>query len=354
MAEKKLHELWIRGPNRKLQKGDLSCPKNIVFENLRDTNYLKCNPQFLSCFFSGGIKNTSSHIRVEYGDKKYFLTGRPKYTSGPQLETRSIYRVVNPNKERAPWGVQRSIVVSLMLMPTEYEWEVLLPLDCHRKILPVGEYFLSKKGKTTKFKIKNKRYWVEKRLTKNRDIIDWIKSSGPKVLRQSVLIDLQDQRKWHLPVKNMKKESMRKFCAWSKGEVLSSKVLDLVSTNQENPQRTFLWSPRASLSLSPCQDFPKKSCYRSVFDYYPGIESDLGVIDLLAGPQMEYVINKKNPEKNIWPSSFYFIHENFHKISNRIEWDEKGYKVRNFQGLNLPNNFKEEFLNISFRCMGVF
>ena len=337
------------------------CPKLIFNSELVDSEFFKCNPNYLECFLQGktGIETDLIH---QIDDKKYKVEFIKK---GQQFVE------VTAND-----SVQLQIKVSGLI---EKPLMVELKNTCRDTYLPQRIYSAGAKGEDRYLWDNFSRHiYVDRFYVSNQDVYFWNKTH-PGMGEIPVITD---PRYWFFPSTNLTLRQRKHFCKSYGKQLLQSHVLDAASfipSNIDEPRNKFIykhpypWSKKSKseflsiaqekrdyeLTPSDCTKVNIKGCDKIVpYKFYSTNTASWVGMYFPLGDYLEVVENKFNSFQNLKASSFYFGAESkWHEIGKRAHWDGEGMDLSHFsfkesledKDIETPQGVNK--LQVAFRCM---
>ena len=212
------------------------------------------------------------------------------------------------------------------------------------------------------------KYWVDKYLVRNVDIIYWSRQTKQEIKMNSNGL--------FSPATFNNSKMMKNFCSYRSSVVMSAKLADAVtyygvddksamimnknqspypfSVRKQSVAHTkMLKDPEYKITKSDCQKIYTKECIELKYSGSPAESLGWsGVGELLGGP-LEFIINHLKPRRNLILSSQYFpLSSKVHKAGQRGHWNETSVFENDFSFLIESPRYDGEY-QVSFRCMGV-
>ena len=372
-ASKSLKRIWQSGDLDSLWKSqDLDCTDLLGDPSQTKDTYLRCNPDFIQCYFEHLDKIYRPHFTVlhknikqkvylnKFNDKKYY-----------QLLTKSTY----VGKNVPHFGIMVELTLQNNL---KNRLRIILKDVCSDVLLPQRIYAFGPMPKDHKKDWKwdnfNRSIFIDKHLVSNRDIREWIAhDSNIKLAHFSA-----ESMKLSQPATTLKISEMRKYCNFRGKELLHAHVFDAATflpMDMSNPRPNVIirspWSySRVSkegylyqAQTNENYEVTKTDCtyaftadclkYFKYQNYNDWALSFLGISGSLGG-YMEVFENISHPEQNLKASSFYFpASSSVHRLANRSYWDGVGFNQNNFKFSEEvdTHNLRGQELQVAFRCM---
>lgn len=343
------------------QQGDLenhyelnkfNCPELIFNSKLVDSEFLKCNPNYLECFLRG--KTGSVH---DFNQQLKFIKNGERFVT------------VTP---------QDSVLLQAKLPAlSDQAFTIELANTCRDTYLPQRIYSAGPKQEDRYVWDNFSRHiFIDRFYVSNQDVFYWAKTHKKNV---SVV---EDPRYWFFPSTNLTLEERHDFCQSYGKQLLQSHILDAASfipSDVNNPRPKFIykhpfwWTKKHKseflsiakrnkdyeLSKNDCTHAYVKGCDK-VFPYkfYATDTASWTGIYFSLGHYMEVVDNKFDTFQNLKASSFYFSSESmWHEIGLRAHWDGEGLQKEHFsfkqskedKDIYPPKNVSQ--IEVAFRCM---
>lgn len=212
-----------------------NCPQEIVPSDKISDLYLRCNPNYLQCFFSGqaGVKDPS--IKIKKGNQTY--TVMPKAIFPPVIRYSSrprFYTILSSFNLSGPvYGVRMELFIKEY---PQYSLPVILEDTCSTLYLPQRSYvylnWINDNLQEERWDNFYRHIYVDKFLVSYRDVIEWIEYGGGD---KSITIP-SDRKKWAAPATNLNSSQMQRYCAFRGKEVLTAQVYDAATVilNHDN------------------------------------------------------------------------------------------------------------------------
>ena len=380
-----IESLWKGGDIDGLwKKGKMTCREELGANSNVNESFLKCNPNFLQCYFdySEKSKNSPLRIKMENGDEYHIRAVRsysPIKRYGPQ---KRFYRIITRSEEghNIP-GYAVEVELEIEEIPGK-SLKILLEDSCHDVYLPERYYSMGPMPEEVSLDWRwdnfDRAIYVDRYQVTNRDVAEWMDFTSPSN-RPDIKIP-QDKNLWSRPATNLTSEQMEKFCMFKSKELLEAHVFDAATfkpgdysnvrplVNLRGPwpwttkrKDSFIYEKRENpdFNITPAMcmkayvgECPELLNWEAYNSWTP---SWTGIFNVLGG-YMEHFKNRVNHKKNLKASSFYFKSiSSVHALGKRYFWDGKGFGKGNF---DLGKEYREilvvpEELEVAFRCMKV-
>ncbi len=358
-----LEKRWLLGDvEGNFANGNFTCPSEIGDFKSIDADYLRCNPNYLQCFFESqtGIKPS---FEVTLEKNHYHVTAKPLYNSPKRYNKASrFYKLVKHTNEN---------LVELTLTITEIpgsELKVYLKPECNQSYLPQRKYLYGMSELWNNF---GSHIFIDTHLVTFRDLTDWIDYGGGGGETDADIPN--DSTGLASFAYGVKPDAMKKYCAFRGKQLLTSYLFDAATfypqeLNNPTPteirnfpypfslktQDVFLSKiqrdPKLNVSEQDCKSIYIQDCltitpYKAFFPY---ATSWIDLHESMGGP-FEYLYNPIEKNLSIKASSFYFNKISpFHYLGLRLKWDENGFSSYNFEGL-IDHDGQTKY-KVGFRC----
>ncbi len=394
-ASEELIRLWKEGDLGGFwKKGQLKCDKELGSAEEVDESFLRCNPNFLQCYFNNY--------------RKIYPTRRAPFEVKSNNEIVQIFVQKNKKDDRFYSVITKdnsnnakmsnySVAITLYVNSTEKNKLTLFLEDsCHDTYLLPRKYAMGPMP-NEKAQVKESLVWdnlgrdiyIDKYLVSNRDIIEWLHFSSKRFEREK-RISLAGREKLAEVATNLTLDQMKAYCQFRGKHLLESHVFDAATflprdeednnSNAKNIQRSSSpWNKRWSESFlakidettlmteENCRKAYTKECFKlgKLKNYATDSTSWSGIYSPVGG-FLEAFRNSRTPEKNLKASSFYFYaNSSWHKLGYRAFWDGIDFSDKNFSWEFIAEEFVEPgpeidaigalMINnnyqIGFRCM---
>lgn len=293
-----------------------------------DRNFLKCNPDFLQCYFS---HKNGLNIKTARGEFNVFLS---KYTNN------LFYKIIS--KTESAGSFIPGFGIELLLSVKEEQnlkLKIILENTCSDTFLPRRKYAYGEGTKPEILEWDNldANIFIDKYLVSNRDVLEWKNFSK----RDDIKLGTEES---YLPNVSLSTELKNEYCLFRGKKLLQAHIFDAGSfvpydLTNETPDKikrtTYFWTKD---NLTPLPIPTKESCKNlysleciliTGFDPYYSNPSWMGMNTTLGGPIEEFN-NILEPEKNIKLSSSNFSYKHkFQKLSVRGSsdlYDKKAFR----------------------------
>ncbi|MEI8347971.1 MAG: hypothetical protein WCG27_10930, partial [Pseudomonadota bacterium] len=343
-ASEELSRLWQEGDVQGLWKsGKLDCPAELgPSENVED-DFLRCNPNFLQCYFSylqdkgmppfslkhkGKVYNIS--IQKDFSPMSHFGPGKRFY----KILTRSTSEAV----DLPPYAVW----LKLKIEKGTTVLDVLLEDSCRDAYLPPRIYAYGPPPPNWeddwRFDTFGQGIYIDKFLASNRDIAEWLDIDP---LADKSLNSIITTKMLMAPAIGLNPQQMADYCQFKGKELLAAHLLDAASFHpgdyQDNkplynlrgnyPQtrkesQAFLYQAKNQANFifkdEYCSQVYTQECRGRPYSAYGhNAVSWIGIFQTLGGI-MEMVRNPIDPTRNVRASSFYFpAYSSWHALGRR-------------------------------------
>ena len=360
-----LQSRWEQGDQENLYvQRKLTCPDLIFNSDLVDSEFLKCNPNYLECFLQGKAGSATDIIH-KIKDKKYqieFLKQENKFVKVTPEDSVQL-------KIRVPGLVTHTMLV-------EFE------NTCRDSYLPQRIYSAGIKGEE-RYTWDNfaTHIYVDRFYVSNQDVYFWLQTH-PEIQQLFNIPIGKDSRYWFFPSTNLSLKQRHLYCQSYGKQLLQSHVLDAASfipPNQNDSRPKFIykhpypWTKKSRseflsiakansdyvLTKNDCAKANIKGCDKlAPYKFYATNTATWMGIYFPLGHYMEVVDNKFDSFQNLKASSFYFGPDSiWHEIGMRAHWDGEGMELGHFSFVTSRDD-KENYppigsdkLQVAFRCM---
>jgi hypothetical protein len=395
-----VHDLktrWALGDvEDEFRKGKFKCPLEIGDPAHTNPSYLRCNPNYLQCFFSGKAGETSNFFVVKKDGKSWRVKARNLFSPlGRFGEDRRYYQIVSRalknGEEVPPWGIMVSLFVE---GHEDYSMSVVLEDVCSDTYLPQKAYpygmaneasglegaLLYKKKKDWIWDNLGRHIYVDKYLVSTRDVIEWIDADKGVAKEMSSWSVPPTTGWWSRPASGLTYEQMRRYCAFRGKQLLEAHIMDAATffPQEKDVPEFFLrhpypWTNRAKESFlaksskaeivptaKDCSHAYVKECQAIIpFEYHSNDAPSWMEIYATLGGYLEAVRNPVYPLKNLKASSFYFgASSTWHQAGRRAMWDGQDFRLSNFSWVDIGNPLEkdepvpgQDEFKVGFRCM---
>ena len=397
IAVQDLKNRWALGDiEDEFRKGKFKCPLEIGDPAHTNSSYLRCNPNYIQCFFSGKAGETSNFFDVKKNGKTWRVRAREIFAPLPRFgESRRYYQVVTraltEGEEVPSWGVMISLFVEGY---ENYSMNVVLEDVCSDTYLPQRAYPYGMADEATNLEgalpYKKKKDWswdnldrhiyVDKYLVSTRDVVEWIDADSVAAKEMSGWSVPPTTGWWSRPASGLTYDQMRKYCVFRGKQLLEAHIMDAASFFPQEKQipdfflrNPYPWTPRAKESFlnktgkgeivpttKDCSRAYVKECQSiTPFEYHSNDAASWMEIYATLGGYLEAVRNPVYPLKNLKASSFYFAAAStWHQVGRRALWDGQGFRLPNFSWVDTGNPLEQDEpvpgqdeFKVGFRCM---
>ncbi|MBF0360571.1 MAG: hypothetical protein HQK49_06145 [Oligoflexia bacterium] len=378
-------------------KNLFNCPEEIVYKSNIDDFYLRCNPNYIQCFFSSGAGVSDPSIKIRFADKEYSVVVNPIFKEVPAYSTKKrFYKVIsrsNSEGDEIPtYGIMMNISVKEF---PNYSLNFILENSCDEVYLPQRLYIYRGVTKTLVWDNFERNIFVDRFLVSNRDVLEWI-AYGSDQKDQSVVIPT-DRALWPFPATNLSIMQMKKYCAFRGKKLMEAHIYDASSvlvlpSNQEDPfavdeipsiypwtkdvNNSFIYNYKqmymknrgnskmlAALDLMLKEEDCDIAYVRDCVDRFPrklysgSSSSWMGMSELLGG-EMEYMRNVWESNNNLKLSSrFLDVLSPWHELCKRANYSQETKEISvETAGTPIYDDINEiaaieKPYKIAFRCM---
>lgn len=337
-------------------RNKFSCPDLIKNGENIDSEYLKCNPNYLECYLQGKAK-VNPKISVKVDGKEFWLNFKRSK------------EFVNVTKDDS---VKLNATISSF---ADKEFSIELQNTCRDVYLPQRIY--SAGGIDQNYVWDNffQHIFIDRFYVTNLDVYLWKKVFNIKDIDVST-----DPSLWHLPSTDLTLKQRKRFCNSYGKQLLQSHVLDAASfvpsdINDHMPDHVYKfpypWTKKINgiflyekkigndfnISQKDCTHAYVKDCLKFKFKHFNTDSVSWMGVNYTLGYYMEVVENPFNSFQNLKASSFYFNSNSiWHEIGKRAHWDGEGFNLANFnfkESIDSTQEFapSEQILQVAFRCM---
>ncbi|MBF0297876.1 MAG: hypothetical protein HQK51_04110 [Oligoflexia bacterium] len=384
-------------------KNLFNCPEDIVYKSNIDDFYLRCNPNYIQCFYSAASGVSDPSIKVRLNNKEYHVQVNQIFKEVSAYSNKKrFYKIVS----RPVYGIMMNI--SIKEFPN-YSRDFILENNCDQIYLPRRKY--SSEGHT--WDNFNKDIFVDRFLVSYRDVLEWVSYAEGDVAKESdkQIIIPKEREFWATAATNLHIEQMKRYCAFKGKQLMEAHIYDAASfypSNQEDPYSidnmpsiypwtkditdSFIYRYKqmyirnrgnskmlAALDLMLKEEDCDLAYVRDCIDrytrkYYSGVTSSwMGMSDILGG-EMEYMNNIFEKDKNLKLSSKHLdVLSKWHSLGQRATYSEEKNEItaavtaaadQNMapevgKDLNLNYNDLDDIMGIErpykigFRCMQI-
>lgn len=374
----KLLKIWQEGDIDNLwERGKINCKKFLGEYQGVPASYLRCNPDFLACFFE------HKKIEVVYQKRKYSISAVRKFRKKGEVKKiggRSFYSIITRSNTDGVEIPNYAVMVELKLDQFHKSLPVLLEDSCNNVFLPqriyaYGPYDSDPESEDWRFDNFGQLIYIDKFLVTFRDLFDWYQYDD----KATVKLDKfpKDIELWKYPAIGLTISQMKDYCNFLGKQLMQAHLFDAATFlpgDYKNPRPKYTlrgpypWSRRKKkeflFKARLTKNYPHKKSYcMKVFTKeclkkmkYPareaGSNSWAGIFQVLGG-YLEFFHNPLRPYENLKVSSFYLpISSIHHELGKRVDWDGEDFKEKN---VKMDDNYDlamtEQNLKIGFRCM---
>ena len=332
-----IHTRWIKGDDEGLwREGKLTCEGVLGVPKGTHDNYLRCNPNFLSCWY-----RYHDEI-ISHGEERY------------------SFKVRFPITDRLPF-TRRGDALLAEIEGHGHKFKISLLDTCNEVWLPGGYYShgqYSSPEKDWRWDNIGRNIFIDKFLVSKRDIWEW---GGVE--------QTTDFTRFPEPSTELVLQQMKDYCAWRGKSLVSTHVFDAATfhprdidnlTPVVNIRGNYPWTSER-MKLEESDNFPggiclrllSKECFaREGYQNFSGKSMSWTGLSQVLGGVMEVQRNPLYPHKNLMLSSFYYPYYSFaNQLAQRGGWYGKGHRYSdfNFQGYSPEENTSS--YKVGFRCM---
>lgn len=341
--------LWEDGGST-LPKNGPQCPDEIKFSPRVGSEYYRCQPHLWQCYWSGGMRENSRSLEIEYFGRTYHLRASPAFPAIPAFSEKPRYYSHTLDSRRI--GLRDGIKIRLEVAEFPGEAQtVFLPDTCRDTFLPERLYAYGPRTKGDGFVWDNfgRKIFIDRHYVSHQRVNAW------KILTNKSQEIVTDRELWPWPAE-LSLQDQRAYCAFYGKRLLEAKLFDAATmppADLANPlpevivrsqtpwqrdlSKTFLGTARINddFQLTPlnCQLAQVQGCPERIFT--PDSVSWMGVHYGL-GFFPESLENTIQPSLNLKRSSRFFVAASkWHELGLRDKWD---------------GELSEEKKFIAFRC----
>ena len=372
-ASQELQRLWQNGDLDSLWKNKrLDCGELLGDPSRTNDAYLRCNPDFIQCYYEHLDKIYQPHFTVLHKNiKQKVYLNKFNNKTYYQLLTKSTYM----GKNIPPFGIMVELALQNNL---KNRLRFILKDVCSDVLLPARIYAFGPMPKDHRKDWKwdnfNRSIFVDKHLVSNRDIREWIEHDPNIKLGHFKTDNMQLSN----PVITLNLSEMRKYCYFRGKELLHAHVFDAATflpmdMSNARPhliirspwpfsrvsKEGYLYKAQKDenyeVTKTDCTYAFTADClkYFQYQNFNDWALSFVGISGSLGG-YMEVFENITHPDENLKASSFYFpASSSVHRLANRSYWDGVGFNQNNFK-FNKDvdiNHLHGLELGVAFRCM---
>jgi len=388
-ASEQLIRLWKDGDiTGRWGRGLVDCQKELGDFKSSDESFLKCNPNFLQCYFSHYeyfYPASQAPISVFYkkGHSPHLVFAKRNKKSG------LFYSIITRDLANDVDTPHYAVGVTLFLKETKNKMTLLLEDNCHEILLPERKYtmgpvdFENSKSAQLLWDNVGRKIFVDKNLVSNRDISEWI-TIGPSSFVEETTILRSKLTDWGdnlaAPASGLTRKQMAAYCQFRGKQLLEAHIFDAatflpgeVATAKTVFRSPSPWDKRWSDSLFAQADenYTENNCPKAYtrecltiapYKNFATTSTSWSGIYFPVGGVLESLRNPKSSTQNLKASSFYFdVKAIWHQLGYRAYWDGEGFDDRNFTWEFLPEEFlppesrvetqRNEDFQVGFRCM---
>ena len=337
LASLNIHTRWSKGDDRgEWREGKLTCEGILGKPEGTHPHYLRCNPNFLSCWYR--YHNEIVHHRGQ----RYSL------------------KIRFPTDGRLPFTRREGALLGEIEGAGGEKYKISLLDTCSEVWLPQGYYGYgqySSPEKDWRWDNIGRNIFVDKFLVSWRDIWEWGRYEGTLPVST-----------FPAPADGLTLEQMENYCVDKGKQLMESHVFDAATfhpgdinalTPEVNIRGNYPWTSKRMV-LEESEDFPSGICLRLLSrecfarEGYQNFSSRsigwTGISQVLGG-LMEVQRNPLHPNKNMMLSSFYYpYYSPANQLARRGWWDGEGnrYADFNFRGYSPESGSS---FKVGFRCM---
>lgn len=329
--------LWEEGGSF-LPKNGPQCPEEIKFSPRVGGDYFRCQPHLWQCYWSGGLRENSRSLEIEYFGRTYHLRALASFPAIPEYsEKPRYYELIS---QTGKLGLRGGMKVELEIAEFPGETQmVYLPDTCRDTFLPERIYGYGPRQKDDGFIWDNfdRKIFIDKHYVSNQRVNEW------KILNGKRKEIVTDRELWPWPAE-LSLEEQRSYCDFYGKRLLEAKLFDAATmqpVDLQNPRpevivrsqtpwqrdlsKTFLGTARINddFQLTPlnCQLAQVGGCPERIFTTdsisWMGIHYGIGFFP-------ESFENFVEPNKNLKLSSrFYPPGAKWHELGLRDNWTGK-------------------------------
>ena len=336
-ASLNVHTRWGKGDDEgKWREGKLTCEGILGMPVDTHSHYLRCNPNFLSCWY-------------RYHDEVIYFEGE-----------RYSFKVHFPSEGKAPFDRREGALLA-SIEGHGGRLKISLLDTCNEVWLPAGYYGYgqySSPGEDWRWDNIDRDIFIDKFLVSRRDIWEW-RGMGA----EADFVDFPS------PATALTRQQMEDYCAWKGKQLAQSHIFDAATfhprdvadlTPVANVRGNYPWTSERmvldeveNFSSAICLRMLDKKCFeREGYQNFSNRSMGWTGISQVLGGVMEAQRNPLHPHKNLMLSSFYYPHYSpANELARRGRWYGKGhgYSDFNFQGYS-PEEILSSY-KVGFRCM---
>lgn len=334
--------LWEDG-SAFLPKNGPQCPEEIKFSPRVGSDYFRCQPHLWQCYWSGGLKEKSRSLEIEYFGRTYHLRALPVFPAiSAYSEKPRFYELIT---KTGKLGIREGMKIELEVAEFPGETQTVLLTDtCRDTYLPERIYGYGPRQKDPGFIWDNfdRKIFIDKHYVSNQRVNEWKIQTG----RMSEIVS--DRELWPWPAE-LSLDEQRAYCSFYGKRLLEAKLFDAATmqpVDLQNPRpqvivrsqtpwqrdlsKTFLGTARINddFQLTPlnCQLAQVTGCPERVFTpdsvSWMGIHYGLGFFP-------ESFENFIEPNKNLKLSSRFFpAGAKWHELGLRDKWSGERDKLK--------------------------
>lgn len=287
-----LKSRWIRGDKENsYQNSKWTCDKLIPNKLNVDTAYFECNPDYLSCVFSGSIPDVAPHFETQVANKNYQVIAE-------------VLGLISKSELNHPVAPAFGIKLRLSLKNAPHlGHEVILEDTCRMTYLPERLYrYKYPSGVDPKKSILwdnfHRSIYIDRFMASNRDVKDWVLET-----KQTNIKFEKNPNYWPAPSVTLNLGQRKKFCSWRGAKLLEAPIYQaatflpqdlthpmgvgstLSETSWAREKNKTLFAKNANeLTIADCEQAYVKECEGKPFKYFSTNSSSWsGIFQIMGG-----------------------------------------------------------------------
>lgn len=366
-----------------LQKNPQACAENLGSLANVHPFFLRCNADYLQCYFSGQAGTKPPEYFVHLGKEKERVRIRKSEGRFVKVLSRSLQRL----KHLPDYALEMNLSVDKF---PHLEKTILLENTCQDTYLPRRAYTygplkqpgMQKKarelaqGREVRWDNFGSDIFINKYLVTGRDVLEWKKLTGQKINK-----DESEGVGRAKPSTDLTLSERQAFCAFRGEHLLEAQLFDAATfmpDDKSKDPRTFWRYPypwgsqredqffvkgrSTEVDQDSCQLIYSQSCSTFPVQDYDNASTSWIEFNQILGGVLESLRNPIDPPLNVKASSFYFLQgSSWHQLGRRAQWQDGRFEWKDLlhQGIlpqvdEAPLGVSDKNLLMGFRCYHFF